>query len=142
NRDHAKKLLHLADHIIPADTLGSLSVLECLIIIYSAYLHDMGMCLTSTERNRILASEEFTDTLRGWLEIWDALERARHRINGASEQERLCIETEIYQLQEAGLCAYLRPRHASRERYQMLIDLLKRESGRSDLFEFRGVSFE
>ena len=142
NRDHSKKLLHLADQIIPAATMDSLSVLECLLIIYAAYLHDMGLSFTSVERSRILSSEDFLESLQRWPEIWDALTRARGRLQFASEKERLQAETEIYQLQEAALSAYLRSQHASPGRYRELIERLKSVSSRSDLFQIRAVSFE
>src|ERR1041385_7426688 len=61
NPGHSKKILHLASQLLPTDTLARLSPLEHLIILYSAYLHDMGMCLTDVERQRILSSEEFLD---------------------------------------------------------------------------------
>ncbi len=142
NRDHSKKLLHLAGQMIPLAAMESLSVLECMLIIYAAFLHDMGLSLTSVERSRILESDAFLDSLQQWPEVSDALARARGRLDFADEKQRFQLETEIYQLQEAALSAYLRPRHASSERYKELVERLKRGSGRPDLFELRGVSFE
>jgi molecular chaperone HtpG len=142
NRDHSKKLVHLIGQMVPARTLESLSVLECLLIIYSAFLHDMGLSVTSVERERILASDQFLDSLLQWPEVSDALDRARSRLEFATEKGRLQLETEIYQLQEAALSAYLRPLHASAERYRDLISRLRAASGRADLFHIRGVSFE
>jgi molecular chaperone HtpG len=151
NHNHAKKLLHLAEYIIPPDTLDSLSPLECQAFIYSAFLHDLGMSLSSEERERILATPDYTGEFKEWTALWDALLQARKRLDDlpithpdekAREAERLMIETEIFQLQEAALAAYLRPRHATPERYAQLIAVIKRNSSRSDLFESKGVSFE
>jgi hypothetical protein len=158
NRDHAKKLLHLSEYVIDEATIQTLSVLECMVIAYSAYLHDLGMCVTSPEeRKAIIESKEFQDVFADWPELSDALKRARRRLQEVSatesgepsnedaaklEAERLQIENELFQLQEAGLVAFLRPRHATEERYKGLVEFLKKASGRSDLFEFRGVSFE
>jgi len=142
NRDHSKKLLHLVGQMVPASTIDSLSVLECLLVIYAAFLHDMGLSITSVERERILQADEFLDSLQQWPEISDALVRARSRLEFATEKGRLQLEMEIYQLQEAALSAYLRPLHASADRYRALIARLKTASGRSDLFDLRGVSFE
>jgi hypothetical protein len=58
-----------------------------------------------------------------------------------SDLDRSVLETELYQLQEAGLCNYLRPRHATRDRYNALISQIATSSGRNDLFEINGVSF-
>lgn len=142
NRDHAKKILHLAGHLIPATTLENLSPLEHLIVIYSAYLHDMGMCLTETERNRLLSSEEFEDSIQEWQELWDILSTARKAVQSASGTERFLLERKIFEIQEAALAAYLRPRHAEPLRYRQLINTLRIQSNRADLFQYGGVSFE
>jgi hypothetical protein len=133
NPDHAKKLVHIADHLIDSSTLDQLSAVECSVIIYSAFLHDMGMCLTSTERERIIKSEEFRQSLRGWQELSEALEVARERVETASDPEKPIIETHIFQLLEAGLCAYLRPRHATPERYRELLQAIENKAGRRDM---------
>lgn len=151
NRDHAKKLVHLADYIIAPDTLSHLSPLECQAIVYSAFLHDLGMSLTSKERTRILQSAEYIDEFREWQALWNAMQQARKRLDDLSssksvkevlEADRLLIETEIFQIQEISISAYLRQRHAIPQRYKELIAILKRNSNRPDLFEVNGVSFE
>ena len=142
NRDHSKKLIHLTGYLISESTLKQLSVVEHLVIVYSAFLHDLGMSLTETERDRILQSADFSDFIQDWEELWEALGRARSRLELAGTHEKLAIEREIFQLQEAGLAAYLRPRHATSERYRELIRALKIQTQRPDLFDFRGVSFE
>jgi molecular chaperone HtpG len=142
NPAHAKKLVHLAGQIIPAATLDKLSALELTVIIMSSYLHDLGMCLTSTERQRIIISTEFEETFRGWPELWEQLTDTREQLKIATESERLDLEARIFQLQEAALTAYLRPRHATKERYEALTNQLKQATGRSDLFSIRSISFE
>ena len=106
NRDHCKKLLHLAGEVISEATLQTLSALEHLVFLYAAYLHDMGMSLTATERGRILASDDFQDSLQASEEISEALMRARKRLDAANDQNKPIIEAEVYQLQEAALAAY------------------------------------
>jgi molecular chaperone HtpG len=142
NRDHSKKLLHLSEYLMSQRTLEQLSVLDHLVIVYSAYLHDMGMSLTELERDRVLKSPDFSDFTQEWEELWDELVDARSRLKAATDPEKFAIETEIFQLHEAALAAYLRPRHATPERYRNLIVSLKIQTKRPDLFEYRGVSFE
>jgi hypothetical protein len=159
NRDHAKKVLHLCEHVIDDATLKALSALECLVIACAAYLHDLGMCIASPEeRTTTLETQEYQDVLVEWPELSEAFGRSRKRlleiaalVEGAErsnedaavlEAERLRIEGDIFQLQEAAFVAYLRPRHATERRYRELFSLLKKTSGRNDLFEFHGVSFE
>lgn len=154
NRDHAKKVLHLTGQLAGPETASQLSRLECLILIFAAYLHDLGMTVTWKERERILDSTEFIETLADWQELSNMLSMARSQISKLdsavadkmlsaeeAERQRLRVETEIHQLQEAALCAYLRPRHAMRARYVELAEQLKRDSGMSELFSFQGVSF-
>ncbi len=112
------------------------------------------MTVTWKERERILDSTEFIETLADWQELSNMLSMARSQISKLdsavadkmlsaeeAERQRLRVETEIHQLQEAALCAYLRPRHAMRARYVELAEQLKRDSGMSELFSFQGVSF-
>ena len=142
NRDHATKLLHLTEHVVPPETLEALSVLECTLIVYAAFLHDMGMAITNTERDAILKSKEYQETLGAWPSVRDALHHARTALAAAPELEKPPIEALIYQLHESAITAYLRPRHATPLRYSELIEHLRRTSGRFDLFMFKGVSFE
>jgi molecular chaperone HtpG len=141
NRDHAKKLLHLTEHILHPETLEILTPLECVFLIYAAFLHDMGLAVTSTERDRILRSPEYQDTLRRWPEIETAISQVRSAHRVAADQERPALEALMYQLHEAALTAYLRPQHATVARYKSLIAHLV-SAGGPDLFTFRGVSFE
>lgn len=142
NRDHSKKLLHLSEYLMSEHTLEQLSVLDHLVIVYSAYLHDMGMSLTELERDRVLTSPNFSDFTQEWEELWDELVDARSRLKAAADSEKFAIETEIFQLHEAALAAFLRPRHATPDRYRSLLASLKIQTKRPDLFEYRGVSFE
>jgi molecular chaperone HtpG len=142
NRDHPKKLLHIFESLVPDRTIERLSALECYVSVCAAYLHDLGMVLTSTERERIISSEAFQDTVREWPEFAEALQRSRAKLEYAEEAERPSIEAIIFQLQEAALSRYLRPLHATRTRYSELVTLIKRNAGRSDLFAIAGVSFE
>jgi molecular chaperone HtpG len=142
NRDHAKKVLHIIGVII-GDNIKKLSVLELAILVYSSYLHDLGMCLTSTERKRIIESQELIDVIHGWPELQQQLNNVRLRLEKVcTESEQLLLETEIYQLQEAAICSLLRPLHASKDRYLEVIRNIKKELGRNDLFEINNVSFE
>jgi hypothetical protein len=142
NPDHAKKLVHLAEFIIDPATLDELTTLELAVIIMSCHLHDLGMCLTSKERSDILSDPRFEEELRRWPQLWDDLLATRTLYQKATGTYRLALETRLFQLQEAGLTAFLRPRHATRERYRQLVSQLKEITGRSDLFSLNGVSFE
>ncbi|MCY2990876.1 MAG: ATP-binding protein [Planctomycetota bacterium] len=142
NRDHAKKLVHLAETIISPATLNRLSPLECALIVDAAYLHDLGMSLTSVERKRVIQSSDFQDHLRDSLDLWHRLQTVRSKLDDAPESHRQLLEFEVFQLQEVALSSFLRARHATRARYREIFDGFKKLTGQRELFSYRGVSFE
>ena len=142
NRDHAKKLVHLGAYVVSPETLQLLSALELGSIITASYLHDLGMSLSTTERTRILIDPAFTESLESWPQLAEDLEQARKQAELAEGPRKLALERRVFQLQEAALAHYLRPRHAEPARYQGLFTRLKESTGRGDLFEVEGVSFE
>ena len=117
-------------------------MVEHLVLIYSAFLHDLGMSLSASERDKIIRTAEFADVVRSWPELWTALNDARQKLSHVHADDRFPVEAEIFQLQEAALSAILRPRHATPQRYRALIADLKQAAKRNDLFAYRDVSFE
>lgn len=143
NPNHSKKLLHIAEYIIHNDTINKLSALDLAIMIMSFYLHDLGMVLTQVERDRITQANDFQDYMQVKSEYGERIARIRQKIySGMDEGERISLETSIFQITEAALADYLRPLHATKERYDQLIKMIKNNSGRNDLFSISGVSFE
>ncbi len=60
NANHSAKVVELMGKIIPSDTLDHLNIIEISILIYSAYLHDIGMTASRDQREEIIAkSPEF-----------------------------------------------------------------------------------
>ena len=84
---------------------------------------------------------DFLDRIQEWDELWDLLAYTRKAATKAEGAERFMLDTKVFQLEEAGLASYLRPRHATKERYRQLIEMLRTQSNRTDLFEYKGVSF-
>jgi signal transduction histidine kinase len=142
NRDHIKKILHLAEYVIGPESLQLISPAECLVLIYAAYMHDMGMALPEAERKGVLSSEPFRDSIEQWEEIKQAIDQARRKIATAGEIEIHQLTSELADLQNAALANYLRPIHATAARYRSFIQLLKKASNRGDLFQIQGQSFE
>jgi signal transduction histidine kinase len=132
----------LAEHLVADQTLEQLSVVELAVLIMSSYLHDLGMCLTASERKRLLLSPEFSDHLRGWPQLEQEIRTTRAKLRQAGAGEALVLETRLFQLQEAALASFLRRRHAAPDRYAQLTQVLKETAGRADLFQTAGVSFE
>lgn len=143
NPNHSKKLIHLAEYIIPDETLNRLSSLELSIMIMSFYLHDLGMVVTQTERERIIVTVDFLEFLQIKTEFGEKLGLLRESYkNEVEESEKLKLEMAIFQITEAALAEYLRPLHATKDRYESLIKIIKEAAGRNDLFNVSGSSFE
>jgi hypothetical protein len=51
--------------------------IELTILVYAAFLHDIGLSLTDEERLTLLASPPFDDGLRDWPAIAEATEESR-----------------------------------------------------------------
>jgi molecular chaperone HtpG len=143
NPAHAKKLVHIVGTIVPKQTLGAFTALDCALIIQACYLHDAGLSLSASERDAIMKSDEFHATIRAWPELERELERARQLVGHAkSAHEQLDAEELVYQLHQAAAAAFMRPRHATKERYRALVETIKKSAGRPDVCHLRGVSFE
>ena len=143
NREHSKKIIHLAGFLLPLAMIESMSELDLVIFIYAAFVHDMGMSLTSVERDRIIQLPAFTDGIQSWPALAEAYTSTNLRLAAAQlPHEREVVASELYELQEAALANYLRPRHGSPDRYRELIARINKASDRQDLFTHRGTSFE
>ena len=142
NSDHSKKIVHLIGFLLPTQTLGAITALDCLLMIYAAYLHDMAMALTSHEREKIIKSDDFVDQLHASPAIDQSMRNLLKKLDSdPNEQERSLLTVALYELNEALLSEYLRPRHADSARYKELISRLDTASSRKDLFYHRGASF-
>jgi molecular chaperone HtpG len=142
NRHHAIKVVHIIGSLLTPNVLSAISPVDCLVIIYAAYFHDLGMCLSSTERQRLIISDEFQAHVRDWPELALAFDDAQRRLDDSDAAARFSIEASLFELQEAALASFLRPRHATTHRYQELTLQLEQATGRSDLFAIQGVSFK
>ncbi len=56
---HSISIINIAADIIPEQTLNSLNNIELSLIIFSAFLHDIGMACSETERNKIIITDDF-----------------------------------------------------------------------------------
>ena len=56
---HSISVLEIAAKIIPEKTFKELNEIELSLLIYAAFLHDIGMACSDKEKAEILRSEEF-----------------------------------------------------------------------------------
>ena len=78
NAHHSAKVVELMGKIIPSDTLEQLNIIELSILIYAAYLHDIGMTASRDEREEIIKNDpEFAKLLVFNEELSPKLEEAK-----------------------------------------------------------------
>lgn len=153
NRDHGKKVLHLMGELLPNEVLKGLTGLECLILVYIAHLHDLGMLVEAEEKTRVIGAEDFIASIEEWKELASQLSDARKLIKALDEVTndevvsmppgltREQVESDIVTLTDIALCDYLRPHHADKGRYKKIMPLIESGSDQK-LFDFQGVSFD
>ena len=100
NRDHAKKLVHLSEYIIGIDNIDKLSVLDIAVIILSAYIHDIGMCLANDDRLRILNSDEFRQTIQRWPGLNKDIKETEINLQQCEGTDKQSYLNRLFQLQE------------------------------------------
>ena len=78
NANHSAKVVELMGKIIPSDTLDHLNIIELSILIYAAYLHDVGMTASRDEREEIIKNDpEFAKLLISNEELSLKLDEAK-----------------------------------------------------------------
>ena len=139
---HSRKLLHLAGYIIPDEVLARLSSLELTVMIMSFYLHDLGMVLLYNDKANILASTDFQTFIETKENFSSKFSAIREEIKKSTGGQRSNFENVLSQLQNTALTEYLRPQHASIERYNIVLDNVLDEADCERLFQLDGVSFK
>ena len=142
NRDHSVRVTDLFSYLMADSTLERLTAVELQLLIYGAFLHDLGMALAPVDRSKLVQSDEFSDALSNWPEINDLMDEKRSLLLSVEPAKRLQVEADIFQLQEAVLASILRSKHAEKKTYIDIIERIKSSSSNPALFMFRDVSFE
>ena len=63
DESHAISVLHNIEMLLGDTVISQLSASDCFLLLNSAYIHDIGMYITESERKNILISEEFREFL-------------------------------------------------------------------------------
>ena len=127
DRVHGLKVAHLMWHILKPERRERLTPPEIGILIVSAHLHDLGMGLSPVERAARLAPEsDLWEKLELQESVRVGIEKLRAQIGDpkASDSLKRRAEQELFQAEEALLTQDTRERHAKRERYEEIINLL------------------
>jgi hypothetical protein len=127
DRVHGRKVAHLMWHILTPEKRKGLTPPEIGMLIVAAHLHDMGMGLSRNERNARL---DPTSDLWDRLEVEDSVKVSINELRNiiedpkTSDPVKLRAENEMFQAEEALLSQDTRERHATRARYEEIVDML------------------
>lgn len=61
NASHAESVLHNIERILGEKRIRLLSASDCFMLLHTAYMHDVGMCISSSERQGMMEDEKFID---------------------------------------------------------------------------------
>ncbi|HII93942.1 MAG TPA: chaperone protein [Methanosarcina sp.] len=78
NANHSVHVIENIEKIIPCETLKQLNSIEISILIYAAYLHDIGMIASSDDRKQIVKTSEFKKHLTSNEELYEKFEEAKN----------------------------------------------------------------
>ncbi|UCE47115.1 MAG: ATP-binding protein, partial [Phycisphaerales bacterium] len=125
---HSLKVAHLMWQILKPERRKTLTPPEIAILVISAFLHDLGMALSTDEREKRLDPDS---------DLWDRLEldeALKKSIQGLKDQlsdpdfpeaQKDRARHRLAQAEEALLCQDTRENHATRERYGELVGQLQ-----------------
>ncbi|MFL6214851.1 MAG: hypothetical protein ACJ74J_13285 [Blastocatellia bacterium] len=126
---HGLKVLHLMWHILAPEARERLTPPEIGLMICAAHLHDLGMGLNRDERQARLDPDS---------DLWERLEldeptqaaiealRAQTESPELSDSAKGRARLQLTQAEEALLTQDTRARHATRERYVALLNMMQR----------------
>lgn len=139
NPIHSQKLLHIAGIILNKEVVEGLSALELAVMIMSFYVHDLGMVVTSDNRSTIIADDDFKRFLRSKSDFSSRIKKLRDEMVNVDGEEKDAYSIAISELYDAALTDYIRPRHASIDRYKELLDSIIEDDS---LFSYKGFTFK
>lgn len=152
DRVHGRKVAHLMWNILSPGARNRLTPPEIGMLVSAAHIHDLGMGLSAAERARRLdLSSDLWQRMEVDPEVQAGLERLRQEIRKrkSSKASRLRAARELFQAEEVVLCKDTRERHATRQRYEQLLDELRSFHRRSperipdidSLLAYDGISY-
>ena len=123
---HVRKVAHLMWHILDEKRRKTLTPPEIALLVCSAYTHDLGMFLSNEERERRLAPEsDLWERLEIDEEMRQKIEELRVACRSLASGAQQRAIRKLCEAEEALLCQDTRERHATRERFEALLNELQ-----------------
>lgn len=115
DRNHSSRIVELMGQILPEETRKYLNIIELSILIYAAYLHDLGMTATREEREQIIRDDrEYVKLLRADEIRFNQIEQYRAQ---GHHRAATFVEDQVF-------TEYLRRHHVARSQ-QMIEGMIE-----------------
>lgn len=62
---HSEAVIHNIEMLLGEENIRALSATDCFVLLHTVYIHDIGMCITHEDREKILKNEKFQEYLEG-----------------------------------------------------------------------------
>lgn len=115
--EHSFRVAENMARMIPKRTLAQLNSIELSVLLYAAYLHDIGMSSSQDELYAWLKSndyEAFIAAHDNWESAIRSHERHRDKLEDEDSPPKASDDLVLRQLQDVAYTDYLRERHAQR----------------------------
>ena len=63
NSTHADSVLHNIERLLGEERIRQLSASDCFMLLHAAYMHDVGMSISATERQEMMQDDKFIDLI-------------------------------------------------------------------------------
>lgn len=121
DKSHAFSVLHNIEMLLGERQIMKLSASDCFMILHVVFLHDIGMCITNSDRNKLMESIDFINFLKRCAEKGDADIRqyARLLLKYCSEyseekiEDVLKVKLNVYYALIYLVAEYVRKEHAA-----------------------------
>ncbi len=137
---HAETVLHNIERVLGEHRIRSLSASDCFMLLHTAYIHDIGMCITADDRSEIIHQDDFVSmidrysksgdiNLREWADTlrktqYDEIPEERSVERKARMKALFQEKLNVYYAVIHTLAEYRRQDHGdhSREQLEQLVD--------------------
>lgn len=122
DKSHAFSVLHNIEMLLGERQIMKLSASDCFMILHVVFLHDIGMCITNSDRNNLMKNSEFFRFLKDCEEKGNADTRqyAKQLLKHCSEynvgeeiEDILKAKLDVYYAMIYLVAEYVRKEHAT-----------------------------
>lgn len=123
---HVRKVAHVMWHILDEKRQKTLTPPEIALLLCSAYLHDLGMFISNEERKKRLEPEsDLWERLEIDADMRQTFEQLRVSCSTSESGTQQRALRKLFEAEEALLCQDTRERHATRQRFEDLLNELQ-----------------